>query len=513
MKKIIILLLLISLLSGGVLFFTQYFPFEKKVSESSQTWTVNTEDVSQSWALQENQELSKEEIVRQKIETIKKRLALKWLIIEWDSYYRGGQIPLALKKYLEFYKQNPEDPVINKKIWDTYFGMHKYGSAINYYSKIDEKSSEDLHKIALSHIYNTPLDSPEKLEQLKGKILSLEFPKQEEFYYLNSLACSENFHECKKVFGEYFWPTEEENTWEEIQQDENRQENAQEEVQPLLPELNAIKQAIQNYRNFQVDDVYLKDAYIIGAFYKNKLFSISIDLWEKLLQEKIDYKPILKIVGQSYFELWEYEKARDVFTRYYEIDPNDAWVSFTLWIINTKLRDYVLANINYHKALDLEYSNASDIYRQLIHNYYLLENDQSMLQSFVNLIETWDYESEDLGLAIYYHIIHEDYETALKWSKLWQEKFTETWNFYAYEGWILREQWDIETALEILTKWNDIDENNPFILINLAYTHIHNDNTSAGIVILKTILFNSPNSEFARMAQQELENLQTWDNS
>lgn len=472
----------------------------------SQTWTLSSSWSSQVESLKPLKELSREDIVRQKIETIKKRLALKGLIIEWDTYYRWWQHALALKKYLEFYKQNPQDDIINEKIGDTYFSMHKYGSALNYYKKIATQSEGLLLKITYSYFYDSDITDPSQKEFLKDNILSLSLGEQEKFYFLTSLWCLEDFHGCKVDFGEYF--TQEiplQDSWEEKEWWEAEPDIQTREI--FFEDLDAIKTAITNYQNFQLDQVYLKNAFIVWAYYQNKLYPLAIHLWEHLLKEKTDYKPVLKIVWQSYFELWEYEKAREIFSQYYEIDDSDPSVAYALWVIQTKLREYVLANIYFQKSLDLGYSNTPDIFRQLIHNYHILENDQNMLQSFLLLIEADIYEQEDLQLAIYYHILHEDYQTALAWSKLGQEVFSDNGNFYAYEWWILRTQWDIDSSKQILSDAKARFEENSFILINLAYTYLEEGNISQALVLFKIIISIAPESEFAVQAEKELETL------
>ena len=134
--------------------------------------------------------------------------------------------------------------------------------------------------------------------------------------------------------------------------------------------------------------MYLKDAYIIGAWYSNGLYPLAISLGERLLETKKNYKPILKIVAQSYFELGEYEKSREILGKYYELDDNDPAVAYLLGVINTKLREYVLANIYFSQALELSYDPEIDIHRNMIHNFHTLGSEKNMLQAFSRLIES-----------------------------------------------------------------------------------------------------------------------------
>lgn len=502
MKKILIFLALLIGLMWSVTFIL--LPkIENKIDEltpvSSSGSDLVTIDQEDSVVKELSQEATSKDIVRQKIETIRKRLALKWLIIEWDSYYRDGQLPLALKKYLDFYKLNPNDSLIIQKLGDTYFEMKKFQGAYNYYSKIADPSKNLQDRIMLSLMLTTKLDNNDSVLDTKKQLSDLWFSSQEEFYYQNSLMCIDDFHLCKKDFWNYFWPAEssENDSWTGS-------------INPKIEyvKLDRVKSAIVNYQNFQVDDVYLKDAYIIGAWYTNGFYNLSAHMWEKLLESKINYKPILKIVAQSYYELWEYEQARTTLLTYYEIDDEDPWVAYLLWIINSKLREYVLANIYLTKAMDLWYSNQSDIHRKLIHNFYLLKNDDSMLDSFDALIKTGDFTQNDLSLWIYYHIIHDKYEQALEWSEKGISLFTtDTPVFHTYKWWILTEQWELELGRSILQEWYELDWEDPFVLINFWYNALARWNKWEALIYFKKIVTLSPESEFAKNAGEEIEKL------
>jgi hypothetical protein len=446
---------------------------------------------------EEEKDLQTQESIQNKIETIRKRLALKGLIIDGDGYYREWQIALALVKYLEFYRKNPEDELILEKLWDAYFSLNKYTSSYSYYSKVQDPSEDVLDKTALSLLHETDFNDIVSVKSTQTKIATT-FPKWEiSYYYLKSLDCALDFHSCKLDLWEYFWP-------EKILDGENI-------VEPEIKflKLADLKTAIENYRNFQVDQVYLKDAYIVASWYSNGLYAHSAHMWENILSYKPGYKPILKIVAQSYFELWAYEKARAVLWKYQEIDDEDPAVNYMLWIVHTQLKDYVLGNIHLSKAIKLGSPESLKIRRQLIHNFYQLNNQSNLLREFQSLIENEkQYTPEDLGLAIYNHILQWDYETSLWWSKLWIEKFPENaGNFYGYEAWILREKWELELADTLLKVWNKSFPDNPFILINLWYTALELDQKWAAISHFKTILKNYPNTEFSISAQKELDTL------
>lgn len=466
---------------------------------------VETEDLVS--LVEEN---TSEEIVQNKIETIRKRLALKGLIIDGDSFYRDWQLPLALKKYQDFYKKNNNDDLIKEKIANTYFEMKKYASALNYYQRINLLSNEASKKMNLTYWYTTDLSNTWSISSLITSLKEIHKDNDEiEFYNTNSLYCLTDFHECKVAFDKHFTTT----ASQANQTDGGYEVIGEEETQETLPnishnELKNIKEAIETYRNFQLDDVTLKDTYIVAAYFWDEMYNLAIELWEQILAERPDYKPVLKIVAQSYFELWEYEPARTALGKYYEIDDEDPAVAYMLGVINTKLRDYVLSNIYFSKALSLWYTPSTNVYRQLVHNYYTLENEEKIRATFVDMVKfDTGITDLDLSLAIYYHILWEDYSTALQWSQLWQEIFPENTDFYGYEWWIYREQWNFEKAKLTLGKWLELDSENPFIIINLWYLQLSQGNPWAALVYFKKVASNYSGTEFEIMAQREIDSL------
>ncbi len=179
--------------------------------------------------------------------------------------------------------------------------MKKFSSAYNYYSKILDPTEEMKEKTANALVLTSNLWNIVSIKETQKILQGIWLSREALFYYSTSLSCSNDFHKCKKDFWNYFWPeeTEESLTWTWAKQ---------QEIAITHKKLSRIKESIVNYKNFQVDDVYLKDAYIIGTWYTNDFYNLSSYMWEQLLEEKKDYKPILKIIAQSYFELWKYEQ-------------------------------------------------------------------------------------------------------------------------------------------------------------------------------------------------------------
>lgn len=492
MKNILIICTFFAFWTAMILFVVY---FETQMFQQKSTSEVN---VSSGEILESQEEIQEEiepDVVRSKIDIIKKRLADKGIIIEGDSYYRNNQLSLALKKYLEFYKKNPNDPLILEKIAMTYFEMKKFWSSLNYLEKLSPLPESQKEIFALSLLYSQDLQIPENRTQIEETFQENIFSEEEMFYYTTSLKCIWDFHACKVDFQNYFGSG-------------STETSSTGSTKSTLPVLKNIGDALRNYENFQVDDISLKNAYLIWALYHNKLYPISIILWEMLLQEKPGYKPILKIVAQSYYELGKYENARNTLWDFYVQDASQADVSYMLGIIHEKLKDYVLSNIHLSKALELWYTPSIDVRRQLIHNLYILENDEAMLEAFKNLIEQEStIEATDLGLAIYYHILHDKMSEAQQWSKKGQELFPENGDFYAYEWWILRESGNLEEALPLLQWALGKDQENPFLLINIAYTTQALWKNWISSVYFKKVIEVAPGTQWALQAEKELESI------
>ena len=468
---------------------------------------ITTSEVTQSEIIEEK-EIPKtekeinEQIVKNKISNIKKRLALRWLVIRWDIYFNNDQAALALKEYLSVIKETPDDENLMKKIWDAYFKLSKYNSAYTYYTKIKDIDILNKDRLILSYIYTKNVQSETDRQNILAEISKYSLNEEETFYYTNSLLCVTDFHGCKVAFDEF--------TQREIPQPEAWEEPTQQEEHPGLKE---IETAIENYRAFQVDQVYYKNALIVWAFYKNGLYPVAIALWEQVLTEKSDYIPMYKIIGKSYFDMWDYKRAKQELAKYYNIDKKDPGVIFLLGEINAKLHEYVLSNIYFNKALEENYKPSIDVRRKLIYNYFLLDNTERILLNFKNMVEQEESpEAEDMQLAIYYHIIAERYEESIAWSNKWLELFPEEEMFYGYLGWIYKLQEQIEKAEENLQAWLEINSKNPMLNLNMWLIQKGKWEKVKALLYFRKAVKENKDWEFWLVAAEELEKFKTENN-
>ena len=442
-----------------------------------------------------------QEIIKKKIEKIQKKNALKWLITQWDSYFENNELSLALKSYLEVLRKNSKDTLVIEKIGDTYAAMKRFKNAQNYYKELS-LTPENTDKILHNLLYGIDIENPIEKEKFFQTLWSLWVNEEQMYYYTTSFLCLEDFHACKKSFWEYFWQKVEIET------------NVMGPKNIIYPPLKGIQAAIQNYENFQLDEVYFKDALIIGQYFQDKMYPIALTLGEKLIQEKPDYKVILKIIAESHFELGNYEKAKEALSNYYKLDTSDPSILYMLWIIYSEEKDFVLSNIYFTKALEGGFSPSINARRNIVYNYFLLENNQGFLSSLQDLIEKEESVSQsDLRFAVYYHILYEDIITAKRYIHMGKKLFPTDGYFYGYAGFLLKEEKNYDAAKRELKMWLEKDTANPFVLLNLWILEKELWNNETAASYFSQTLEKSPLSDFAQQAQQELTELGSLKNS
>ena len=336
---------------------------------------------------------TKEQINKEKIKNLRKRSTLKWEIEIAKMYLNNNEYIIALPKYLKIFKKIPNDEWIIREISYIYFSLKKFKSAYSFFKKIKKYDDSDKHFALKSLISSKELTS-ENILKIKTEIKHFWLNEQEKFYYTNSLLCVIDFSLCKKIFTDYF------------------QKSQKEKKKIIFEELNTINSALINYKNFKLSDLSYKNALITWAFFSNWLYKVAIKTWEKILIEKKDYKPIIKIIAKSYFELWEYDKSKEYLLQYIKIDKKDSEISYLLWFMYWKLHDYVLSSIHLKNSIEMWYTNSIDARRMIIYNYNQVWEIDKMLKSFKEMVKKEDITMSDINLAIYHHIINEKIKEA-----------------------------------------------------------------------------------------------------
>ena len=514
MQKILLLSLIITLISSCTLTKTEE-------SNNTNTWKIISE-VSIAEKIQ-NKEQLEAEAKKQKIETIRNKLALKWLILKWDINLENGEYTSALVKYLKIHKEIPNDKDTIKKLWDVYYNLKKFDKAYSYYSQVKDYDGLDKDIASLALIYSKSLNTG-NIEYINNELDNLWLWKEQLFYYKNSIICIKDYSLCRQNFQNHFKENKLKDaiistwTWESIIESEA---------------LNNIEDAFENYENFQLEDLWYKWALISWAFYENWLYPVAIDTAKILLIERSDYKPLLKLIAKSYFELWNYVDSKLYLIEYNKLIKDDNEASYFLWVVYSRLHEYMLSSIHFKKALRTWYENTYELNKRLLINYYELGEIEKMLEIFRLLLKENKNEITiyDYDLAIYYHIVNEKLEDSKVITKEALRKFPESEIFDWYMWWILMEEINEEKRLEesnyeengteiinnninlylkaekYIDAWLELNSKSPMLtLVKWKIELSKGDIEKAFIYFKKTVSLDN-NWDFWKIAKKELNNI------
>ena len=421
-------------------------------------------------------------LIKQRYDILKKRLSLKSIISKWDYYFDHSQPRTALVKYLEVLDKSPNDDKILAKIWDTYFELKDFKKSLDYYLKVKSKKNLNKEKFFFSLFAWVNIKDPVERENMRKIIVSTDLSKEDKIYYTISIGCINNFEKCKNDFKNYF-----------------------KKNKKIWNNMNNIKIAIDKYKAFQAPSFSMEKAYILDAFYKNKTFPIVVIMWEKLLEEYKDYRPVVNFLGFSYYELWKYEEAKKYLLQLYNSNDkkDNAQIAYILWILNQKNWELIASNMYFNVALKKWYSEELGLRRKIIYNYAKLGQKKAMLSEFDKLLSLKNINIDDITLAAYYNILAEQEIKALKYIELGIKKFPKDPIFYGYLWWIYRENGDLEKSEKYLNKWYKMDSKHPFILLNLWYLEEQKQNYSKAIVYFSTTVWLNRKWEFWELAKKE----------
>jgi len=478
------------------------------------TWSEQKINKKDQLSKKEKELLAIEE-KKQKIETIKKKLQIKWLILKGKIYFKNEDYTSALIKYLQIYKKIPNDNSVIKNLWDVYFKLNKFKQSYYYYSKIKKYKKLNNNQVAKALISSVELNKQNKNYILK-ELDTLNLTKEQLFYYKNSLHCTEDFSSCKQIFQNYFDEKIKTWSWKQIR-----------EIK--FNELQNIKTALENYKNSQMDDLSYKWALVSWAFFINKLYPIAIETSKKILQNKNDYKSLLKIVAKSYYELWNYIDAKIYLIKYNKLVNNDYEISYFLWRVYEKLHEYVLSTIHFQKALNLWYPDSLDIKKRLIINYYEVWDTNKMLSTFEDIINT-NYNKitqTDYELAIYYHILNNKLNEAKKITSKALIKYPKYAIFNGYMWWIIMKEknnilmnnidWEknkinkeviYKESKTFIDKWLLQNPKNPMLNFVKWKLEIKLNHPDKAFIYFKKTISLDKDWEFKKLAEEELKIIQ-----
>jgi len=437
------------------------------------------------------------EKANERLEILRKKISLKWLITKADMYFENKEYINALNQYLKVYEQVPNDREINLKIWNIYYDLAKYKEAYDYYKNIKNYQNLDKNKAVLSLInWNYSwISSTQKIEE---EIDSLWLSNEDNFYYKNSLICIEDFSKCRLYFEQYF----------------EKNKVVEWELNEWQKNIENIRNAFTNYKNFQIDDLTYKAALITWAFYQNNSYFIALETSKNILTINSNYKPILKIAAKSAYELWLYKESKDYLIEYNKLESNDAEASYFLARVYEKLNEKLLSIIHYNKAIKLWYNDINDIRRRLIFIYYELNDNKKMLSSFKELIDSKDknLNINDYNLAVYYHILNDDLETALKYSDIAKLKYKDREIFYWYIAWIMLQKENIsELQLKVIDnnikKAIEINDKSPMIVMVKWIYELKKENYDEAFIYFKKAISLDRNNEYSETTKYFLDQI------
>ncbi len=433
-----------------------------------------------------NNEISKE-YLKSKLNIIKNRTKIKDIISKWDNYFQNEQLWLAIIQYKIALNKNPNDYKLIEKIWDIFFTMKNFSEAKKYYLKLLKNDNFDNNKYILSIISSIDLNKKSNLSILKKEIEQNIQDKEKVFFYVNAIYCLEDFHQCKKNFDEKII----------MEKDALKTE-----------ELIEIKNILKTYQDFGLVDLYYKNTLIIWTFMKLKLYPIAISLSKELLKEKDDYKAIIQIIAQSYFELWDYKNSYFYLKKYFELAPTDSNAAYMLWILNLELQEYILSNIFFNKASYLWYDNSLNIKRKIAYNYYMLNENDKMYKVFDDIIKTEkQVTKDDLNIMINYTIENQKWDKTYEWTKIWIKLFPKEPLFYAYMWKLEFDIWKNSLALLYVKKWLNLDDDNQLLNYLLALINKKENKIDDAKIYFQKAYDANKTSSLAKQIEKELENL------
>jgi hypothetical protein len=423
---------------------------------------------------------------KKRISTIKKKLAIKWLIAKWELDIKNQEYRLALTKYLKIHTEVPNDKNTIKKLWDIYYDLKNYPKSYSYYSKIKNYQKLDRKKLFLTMIsFHEPTNT--NIDGLIQELDTYWLDIVEYFYYKNLLSCTSNFNKCIEKFETYI----------------SKNDVSNYEL------LTDIKNALEAYKNFWSEDKLYKKALIIWAFFKHGYYPIVISTSKKVLKIQKDYKAVLQMNAKSFFELWDYINAKINQLQYISI----AWKSpewrFFLWLIYEKLKEYSLSTIHFKKANELWYDIPVNANERILYNYYKIGDTENLLKTFQEIInKKQNLSFELLNMAIYYHIINQKYIEAEKIAIIWIKNLERPEIFYSYISWIYLEKPYEKNNLKksdyYYNKAVDIKKTHPIINFIEAKIELKKWNTKKAYDLFTKVSIQDINWDYWNLALEEL---------
>ena len=92
---------------------------------------------------------------------------------------------------------------------------------------------------------------------------------------------------------------------------------------------NKIKNIIDTYMTVSSDFQY-RNILLAGAFFESKQYLAGAKVAAEIIEKRPDYKIAYKIAGYCNYELGKYSEANRYLGKYYDFDPRDVTIAYTL---------------------------------------------------------------------------------------------------------------------------------------------------------------------------------------
>lgn len=465
-KKIISIILALILWIGG---FFGYIYFSKN---STKKITENTNTEVEAPQIYEEKALTNEE----KISQLKRRMNFKSVIRKWDFYSIKNMKDTALQYYLDAYAKLPNDHIIEKKIWDTYFEMKNFEKAYFYYTQIPWWEMDDKMK---DKVFKTLLYTGNK--NMRDEFNKVQASQEIKEYYDKILVCYTWIANCLQEIKSYSWTTE---------------------------KINEIRKNMIDYSNVQNSDPNTKYAALAWDFFKNKDYLAAATISEEALSKRPDYSSVLKVAGFSWYELGNYKKSNEYLQRYYQLEPKDVTVTYILWIINFYLENYISSNLYFNAAVLNWYSPKTELQKRLAYNYYIIWDKKNMLKVFRYILDEKDTTQDDYSVALFTAIEEKEYSKAMLRANKWIKRFPESDMLYAFRWRIYMIRDEQINALNDLNLAVSMNPRNAVALFNLWVMSFEKKDYNVAKDYFKNTIIADKNGTFWDNSEKKLKEVE-----
>ncbi|EKE29152.1 MAG: hypothetical protein ACD_2C00218G0001 [uncultured bacterium (gcode 4)] len=463
-KKVIYIGFFTIIIAVWVLIFGYYYWGDKKFS------TEKIQDDQQDAIFQE-ESLSKEE----KLAQFKRRMNFRSILRKWDFYSIKNMKETALQYYLNAYKRLPNDTVLEKKIWDTYFEMKNYEKAYEYYKKIpsgdiDLKLKDKMLR-ALLYTWN---------KNMRDEFNQIIAPKDMKDYYDKVLVCYTWISNCLSEIRTYSWSVD---------------------------KIKWIQKNMVDYSNVTDSDPNSKYAALAWDFFKNKDYLAAALVSQETLSKRSNYTSVLKIAWFSWYELWDYKKANDYLQKYYAIEPKDVTVTYLLWIINFYTENYISSNLYFNAAVLNWYRPKTELQKRLAYNYYIIGDKKNMLKVFRYILDEEDTTQDDYSVALFTAIEEKEYSKAMLWANKWATRFPQADMIFAFRWWLYNIRKDESSAIKNLQTSIWMNPRNAVALFNMWLITQDRNNFPDAKKYFQSVIEADKNWTFWEKAEEQLKDM------